>query len=44
MNLRCQILNKLASELKLPKLKKLTKDFDLDDLGPEIDKILAGEQ
>ena len=44
MNLRCQIWNKLASEWKFPQLKNLATDFDLDDLGPEIDKILAGEQ
>ena len=43
MNLRCQIWNKLASEWKFPQLKKLATDFDPDDLGPEIDKILAGE-
>ena len=44
MNLRCQIWNKLASEWKFPQLKKLSEDCYLDDLGPEIDKILAGEQ
>ena len=44
MNLRCQIWKKLASEWKFPQLKKLASDCDLDDLGPEIDKILAGGQ
>ena len=44
MNLRCQIWNKLASEWKFPQLKQLSVDCDLDDLGPEIDKILAGGQ
>ena len=44
MNLRCQIWNKLASEWKFPQLKNLATYFDLDDLEPEIDKILAGEQ
>tara|TARA_B100001741_G_C15982150_1_gene338257 strand:- start:226 stop:387 length:162 start_codon:yes stop_codon:yes gene_type:complete len=44
MNLRCQIWNKLASEWKFPQLKKLATDFDLDDLGPEINKILACKQ
>ena len=44
LNLRCQIWNKLASEWKFPQLKKLATDCDLDDLGPEIDKILAGGQ
>ena len=44
MNIRCQIWKKLASEWKFPQLKKLASDCDLDDLGPEINKILAGEQ
>ena len=44
MNLICQIWNKLASEWKFPQPKKLATNFDLDDLEPEIDKILAGEQ
>ena len=44
MNLRCQIWNKLASEWKFPQLKKLATDCDLYDLGPESEKILAGEQ
>ena len=44
MNLRCQIWNKLASDWKFPQLKKLSVDCDLDDLGPEIDKILTGRQ
>ena len=44
MNLRCQILNKLASEWKFPQLKKLATDCDLDNLEPEIEKILSGEQ
>ena len=44
MHLRCQIWKKLASEWKFPQLKKLATDCDLDDLGPEIDKIPAGEQ
>ena len=44
MNLRCQIWNKLASEWKFPQLKQLSVDCDLDDLEPEIDKILAGGQ
>ena len=44
MNLRCQIWNKLASDWKFPQLKKLSVDCDLDDLGPEIDKILTGGQ
>ena len=44
LNLRFQIWNKLASEWKFPQPKKLATDCDLDDLGPEINKILAGEQ
>ena len=44
MNLRCQIWNKLASDWKFPQLKQLSVDCNLDDLGPEIDKILAGGQ
>ena len=44
MNLRCQIWNKLASDWKFPQLKQLSVECDLDDLGPEIDKILAGGQ
>ena len=44
MTLRCQIWNKLASELKFPQFNQLSVDCDLDDLGPEINKILAGEQ
>ena len=44
MNLRCQIWNKLASEWKFNQLKQISVDCDLDDLGPEIDKILAGGQ
>ena len=44
MNLRCQFWNKLASEGKFPQPKKLETNFDLDDLEPEIDKILADEQ
>ena len=44
MNLRCQIWNKLASEWKFPQLKKLATECDLDDLGPEINKILSSEQ
>ena len=44
MNLRCKIWNKLASDWKFPQLKKLSVDCDLDDLGPEIDKILTGGQ
>ncbi len=44
MNLICQIWNKLASECKFPQPKKLATDCDLDDLGPEINKILAGKQ
>ena len=44
MTLRCQIWNKLASELKFPQFKQLSVDCDLDDLGPEIDMIFAGSQ
>ena len=44
MNLRCQFWNKLASEGKLPQPKKLATNFNLYDLEPEINKILAGEQ
>tara|TARA_B100001250_G_C19226371_1_gene540187 strand:- start:26 stop:220 length:195 start_codon:yes stop_codon:yes gene_type:complete len=44
MNLRCQIWNKLASEWKIPQLKKLATDCDLDNLEPEIEKILSVEQ
>ena len=44
MNLRCQIWNKLASDWKFPQLKQLSVDCLLDELAPEIDKILAGAQ
>ncbi|MBG56153.1 MAG: oxidoreductase [Deltaproteobacteria bacterium] len=44
MNLRCQIWNKLASEWKFPQFKKLSTDCDLDNLEPEIEKIIAGHQ
>ena len=44
MNLIFQIWNKLASEGKSTQPKKLATNFDLDDLEPEIDKILADEQ
>jgi len=44
MILICQIWNKLASEWKFHQLKQLSLDCDLDDLGPEIDKILTGGQ
>ena len=44
MNLRYQILNKLASDCKFPQLKKLATDCNLNHLGPENDKILVGEQ
>ena len=44
LNLRCQIRNKLASEWNFPQFKNLATDCDQYDLGPEIDKILAGER
>ncbi len=44
MNLRYQIWNKLASEWKFPQFKNLSVDCDLNNLGPEIDKIIAGQQ
>ncbi len=44
MNIRCQIWNKLASEWKFPQLRQLSTDCELNNLGPEIDKILAGGQ
>jgi putative YhdH/YhfP family quinone oxidoreductase len=44
MNLRCQIWNKLADEWKFPQLEQLSVDCTLDNLSPEIDKILAGGQ
>jgi putative YhdH/YhfP family quinone oxidoreductase len=44
MSLRIEVWNKLAGEWKLPQLKKLSNDCTLDELDPEIDKILAGGQ
>ena len=44
MNLRCQIWKKLASEWKFPQLKQLSVDCDMDNLEPEIVKILEGGQ
>ena len=42
--LRREIWKKLAGDWKLAKLQKLTIDCSLDQLDPEIDKILAGGQ
>ena len=42
--LRREIWKKLAGEWKFAKLQKLTIDCTLDQLDPEIDKILAGGQ
>ena len=42
--LRREIWKKLAGDWKLAKLQKLTIDCTLDQLDPEIDKILAGGQ
>ena len=44
INLRYQIWNKLASELKFPQFKQLSVDCGLDGLGPEINMIIAGTQ
>jgi alcohol dehydrogenase len=42
--LRREIWNKLAGVWKFPQLEKLTIDCTLEELDPEIDKILAGGQ
>ena len=42
--LRSEIWKKLAGNWKFAKLQKLTIDCTLDQLDPEIDKILAGGQ
>ena len=42
--LRREIWKKLAGDWKFAKLQKLTIDCTLDQLDPEIDKILAGGQ
>ena len=42
--LRREIWEKLAGDWKFAKLQKLTIDCTLDQLDPEIDKILAGGQ
>ena len=42
--LRLEIWNKLASIWKIPQLEQLTIDCTLEELDPEIDKILAGGQ
>jgi len=44
MALRREIWGKLAGDWKLPQLDTLTVDCTLDTLGPEIDKILKGQQ
>ena len=42
--LRLEIWNKLAGIWKIPQLEQLTIDCTLEELDPEIDKILAGGQ
>ena len=42
--LRLEIWNKLAGIWKIPQLEQLTIDRTLEELDPEIDKILAGGQ
>ena len=42
--LRREIWNKLAGIWKIPQLEQLTIDRTLEELDPEIDKILAGGQ
>ncbi len=42
--LRCEIWNLLAGEWKIPQLNKLIVNCTLENLSPEIDKILAGKQ
>jgi len=44
MALRREIWEKLAGAWKLPQLDTLTVDCTLDTIGPEIDKILKGQQ
>lgn len=44
MNLRKEVWNKLAGEWKIPQLNQLSTECTLDELNPEIDKILAGGQ
>jgi hypothetical protein len=44
MALRREIWGKLAGEWKLPQLDALMMDCTLDTIGPEIDKILKGQQ
>ena len=43
-DLRCKVWDLLAGEWKIPQLEELSKDCNLDELSPEIDKILAGGQ
>ena len=44
IKLRLEIWNKLAGIWKIPQLEQLTIDSTLEELDPEIDKILAGGQ
>lgn len=44
MPLRLAVWQKLASEWKLPMLERLAREVTLDQLDPEIDRILKGEQ
>ena len=44
MALRQAIWGRLAGDWKLPQLDALMVDCTLDTLGPEIDKILKGQQ
>jgi len=43
-DLRCKIWNLLSKKWKFPKLNSLKIDCKLDELSPQIDKILAGKQ
>lgn len=44
MPIRRQIWSKLASEWKIESIKEITRECMLEDLNPEIDRILEGKQ
>jgi len=44
LSYRAQLWQKLATEWKLDNLETLTRECTLDELSPEIDRILQGQQ
>lgn len=44
MDLRSAVWQKLAGEWRLSDVEAMVRDVSLDDLGPEIDRILEGRQ